>query len=310
LGNLIQNSLILTKSLESSSWTVESATQWCKNYSLLHYENFNVASVFLPRHLRDEYFVLYAFARYTDQLADELTPVDKDLDVKTYRLSALKDWQKNLSELYAGVPPEHPIFVALKPLLDRSEIEFDLFNDLIVAFIQDQTKSRYSSWADVLSYTHGSANPVGKWILRLHGYSINDLDILSNKICTGLQLVNFIQDVKSDYLDRDRIYLPQDDLKRFNVSPEMLTLSPVQKDVINLIRFEVHRAEVLFSEGRRLLYSVGPDLRRQLILFHGGGRVALNEIKKADYNVFGKQIKVNKFYKLALLIRALRGVSL
>ncbi len=287
--------------------TLAEAQQWCRELATTHYENFTVAGWFLPPEKQNEYFALYAFARGADDCADlEGTGTSSELEaLKQKRLSALDVWQEKLDSLYRGEPPDHPAFIALEPVVQARRLEQSIFDRLLIAFRQDQEVGRYQTWRDVRGYTVGSADPVGRLVLRFYGYRDPELDRMSDAICTGLQLVNFMQDVREDYLERDRIYLPLEDLERFSVTEEMFAEQPTPQPLRELLAFEAIRAERYFQRGRPLLYRVRASLKTQLILFHGGGRTALYAMRKAGYSVSSGHVEVSKLQKVALLMRAL-----
>ncbi len=280
------------------------AHDWCRDYVSKHQENFEIASrLFLPYDLREVYYALYTFARGADDAADSSSTEAASI--------ALDEWQAELDAVYSDdSDPTQQTFIALRDALQHHFIERELFQRMIDAFRQDQIVHRYQSWQDLRRYTKGSADPVGRWVLRAHSYNVPALDRWSDAICTGLQLVNFMQDVREDYETLDRIYLPQEDLIRFGVSEAMFVQSPTPEPLRELLRFEAERAECLFSYGRPLLFNVHPKLKRQLILFHGGGRLALHALRRANYDVTGKHISASKLSRLALLVRALRGKPL
>lgn len=282
---------------------IAAADRWCRRFVARHHENFRVVSLFLPRREQRAYAALYSFARIADDLADD------DADPE-HRLESLSRLQGQLDALYAGNRPDHPVFIALEPVIVRYSLEKELFIRLLDAFRLDQVKNRYSTWREVLEYTAGSADPVGRIVLRVHGYRDEELDLLSDRICTGLQLVNFIQDIGEDLLRRDRIYLPQEDLERFGVDRRMLLRSPSPSEVCRLVAFEVARAEQLLAGGRRLISLVDNRLARQLILFHGGGRLALHRIRRKGYNIASIGTGRNRVAEFALLQRAFRGKPL
>ncbi len=289
--------------------TLAEAREWCATLATTHYENFTVAGRFLPADKREEYFALYAFARGADDRADMIggrNGVIRNLDaVRVRRLTALEEWREKLDSLYRGEPPDHPVFIALEPVVHAHALEKELFDRLLAAFRMDQVRGRYETWADVRTYTVGSADPVGRLVLRLYGHRDRELDRMSDAICTGLQLVNFMQDVRDDYLTRDRIYLPMEELQRFNVSEEMFAERPTPEPLCKLLAFQAVRSERLFLRGRPLLYEVAPGLGRQLILFHGGGRTALDAMRRCGFSVSSGHVEVSKLQKLALVLRAL-----
>ncbi|MCB2198320.1 squalene synthase HpnC [bacterium] len=284
--------------------TLAEAQDWCRTYAASKLENFEVVSLFLPRNKRSEYLALYAFARGADDRADDPHQSLED------RLDALQKWRSFLTELYDGHSPTHPAFIALRPVIEKYSIERELFDRMITAFEQDQSTMRYSSWQEVLGYTRGSADPVGRWVLRLYGHSDPELDELSDKICTGLQLTNFIQDVSEDYRDRDRIYLPQQDLELFDVQEKDFGKPDTPERLRRLLAYESERAEHLLDQGKALIERVHPSFRRQLSLFHGGGRLALQAVRSAHYNVASEPVHVRPLHRIALLLRVLRGRTL
>src|SRR5712691_9150506 len=205
----------------------EKYTRWLATH---HYENFNVVSWLLPRHLHQHFYNLYAYCRWSDDLGDEISdPV--------LALKLLDDWEQELRNCYAG-RPSHPVFVALGPTIQACEIPLEPFSDLLVAFRQDQTVHRYPDWNGVLAYCRYSANPVGRLVLYLCGYRDPERQQLSDATCTALQLANFWQDVSADY-DKGRIYLPLEDLKRFQVSEDDIEAQSNTAQFREMMRFEV-----------------------------------------------------------------------
>jgi squalene synthase HpnC len=278
-----------------------------RGFARQYSENFTIASWLLGPRRRDEYLALYAFARGADQLSDEISR-ELDPDERALaRLAALDEWQIHLDSLFSGAQPVHPAFVALGDVINRRQIEPALFYAMIEAFRQDQTVSRYDTWEELRQYTRGSADPVGRWVLRLHGLRDPRLDALSDAVCTALQIVNFIQDIREDLLEDDRVYLPRELLHKHGVSEEMLAQRPTPAPVRKALAEAAERTERLFALGRPLLKQAKGALQRQLILFHGGGRAALHAVRKADYDVNSKKVKVGSARKVALLGRALRG---
>jgi squalene synthase HpnC len=300
----------MTIPLNAQIRSEKDALDWCSDYVFQHRENFEIASRwFLPHDLREAYCALYAFARGADDRADEFGDDSRENEITPSE--ALDEWQRELDSVYDDIgQPSHTTFIALNHILSHYPIEKDLFQRMLDAFQQDQQIKRYETWQDVRRYTVGSADPVGRWVLRLHGYNSPAMDRWSDAICTGLQLANFLQDVREDYELRDRIYLPQEDMRRFGVTEKMLVTFPTPEPLRSLIQHEVARAEHLFSLGKPLLDNVNPQLKRQLILFHGGGRLALHALRQADYDVAGRKIKASKISRFALMVRALRGIPL
>src|SRR5208282_2919714 len=175
------------------------AREYCRRLARSHYENFSVASWFLPERLRQHFFSLYAYCRIADDLGDEVGDAAVSLQL-------LDEWQRELNACYAG-DPRHPVFVALAETVRQFEIPKHEFADLLTAFRQDQRTSRYETFSDLLGYCRYSANPVGHLVLYLCGYSDAERQRLSDTTCTALQLANFWQDVAVD-LEKDRVYIP------------------------------------------------------------------------------------------------------
>ena len=185
------------------------AREYCARLARSHYENFSVASWFLPKRLRQHFFNVYAYCRISDDLGDEVGDTQASL-------ALLDQWQHELDACYDG-SPKHPVFVALTETVRQFDIPKHEFSDLLTAFRQDQTVTRFETFDDVLHYCHYSANPVGHLVLYLCGYRDAERQALSDFTCTALQLANFWQDVSVDF-EKDRIYLPLEDLRRFGVS--------------------------------------------------------------------------------------------
>lgn len=297
-GSLLEHPLV-----ETTAMSLPDARKWCRTLARNHYENFSVGSIFLPARKREEYHALYAFARGADDLADEQTGGD-DSDA---RLKSLNLWQRKLDALYEGKRPVHPAFIALEPVIQAYLLEHELFSALLRAFREDQVRKRYETWDDVLHYTSGSADPVGRLVLRLHGLRDPELDSWSDAVCTALQLVNFMQDIHTDYLQRDRIYIPREDLEKFKVQEADFGRSPTPDNIKNLLKFEAARAEKLFQTGSPLLKLRPKNLRRQLILFYYGGRTALDAMRRAGFEVASRHRRVSPLQYAAILYRGLRG---
>src|SRR5215467_721222 len=187
------------------------AREYCARLARSHYENFSVASWFLPKRLRQHFFNVYAYCRISDDLGDEVGDTAASLEL-------LDQWQRELDACYEG-SPKHPVFVALAETVPQFDIPKHEFSDLLIAFRQDQTVTRFETFDDVLAYCRYSANPVGHLVLYLCGYSDAERQQLSDYTCTALQLANFWQDVFVDY-EKGRIYLPLEDLRRFGVSEQ------------------------------------------------------------------------------------------
>ena len=284
--------------IPQSAPTLAEARAYCAHLARTHYENFSVASWFLPRRLRQHFFNVYAYCRISDDLGDEVGD-------KVASLELLDQWQRELDACYEGAP-KHPVFVALAETVRQFDIPKHEFSDLLIAFRQDQTVTRFETFQDVLHYCHYSANPVGHLVLYLCGYRDAQRQQLSDFTCTALQLANFWQDVSVDY-EKDRIYLPLEDLRLFEVSENDIAQKQNTPAFRKLMKFEVERARDWFRQGLPLISRVDRELAIDLDLFSRGGLEILNAIENQDYAVLGNRPSISKPRKLALVARAAMG---
>ncbi|HLB90861.1 MAG TPA: squalene synthase HpnC [Terriglobales bacterium] len=276
----------------------EEARAYCQRLARSHYENFSVASWFLPSGLRQHFFNVYAYCRISDDLGDEVGDAKASLQL-------LDEWETELGACYAG-RARHPVFVALAETVHKFEIPKHEFADLLTAFRQDQTVGRYETFDDLLGYCRNSANPVGHLVLYLCGYRDAGRQLLSDYTCTALQLANFWQDVSSDYT-RGRIYLPLEDLRRFGVSEEVIRDGENTSAFREMMQFEIERAREWFEQGLPLIAKVDRKLATDITLFSRGGQEILNAIERQDCAVLGRRPVIPKRRKLALVAGAALG---
>ena len=281
--------------IPGSAPSVREARQYCARLARTHYENFSVASWFLPRRLRQHFFNVYAYCRISDDLGDEVGD-------PAAALALLDQWQHELDACYEGTP-KHPVFVALAETVRQFDIPKHEFSDLLIAFRQDQTITRFDTFQDVLAYCKYSANPVGHLVLYLCGYRDSERQQLSDFTCTALQLANFWQDVSVDYR-KGRIYLPLEDLSRFRVTEQDIGHQQNTSAFCGMMKFEVGRARDWFRRGRPLVRKVDRQLAIDLDLFSRGGMEILNAIEKQGFRVLGNRPAISKSRKLALVARA------
>jgi squalene synthase HpnC len=274
------------------------ARGYCRRLARSHYENFSVASWFLPERLRQHFFNVYAYCRISDDLGDEVGDTAASLQL-------LDQWETELNACYEG-HPRHPVFVALAETVRKFEIPKHEFADLLTAFRQDQSVSRYETFNDLLGYCRYSANPVGHLVLYLCGYRDSERQQLSDYTCTALQLANFWQDVSADFA-KGRIYLPLEDLRRFGVSEEVIRDGENTAAFRAMTRFEVERAREWFAQGMPLIAKVECALATDIELFSRGGQEILRAIERQDYAVLGRRPAISKTRKLALVARAALG---
>jgi squalene synthase HpnC len=269
----------------------------CRQIALGHYENFLVASVLLPRSMKQPFYNVYAFCRHADDLADE----SPSPEIATERLY---DWQQQLDRCFAGHAVEHPIFIALSDTISQFELQKRPFDDLLDAFRQDQVKTRYANFAELVDYCRRSANPVGQIVLRLAAADSPENIALSDSICTGLQLANHWQDIRRDF-QASRIYLPQDALAAANVSESMLA-EPIACDAVKrLIAGQCDQARQFLLDGLTLADRVPRWLAADIRLFAHGGLETLDAIARCDHDTLRQRPTVSKTRQLKLVIRAM-----
>ena len=268
-------------------------TRWLATH---HYENFHVVSFLLPKRLHQDFYNVYAYCRWADDLGDETGN-------RAESLRLLAWWRGELDAMYAG-RATHPVFAALRPTVERHAIPREPFANLIEAFVQDQTVTRYRNWDDLFGYCQNSANPVGRLVLYLCGYSDPPRQYLSDATCTGLQLANFWQDMTVDQL-KDRVYIPLDIMERHGYTVDDLfahRFTPAFREVMREI---VEKARALFLEGMPLIGMVNRRLSLDLDLFSRGGLRVLDKIVQRDYNVLASRPSISKAERVGLLLGSL-----
>jgi phytoene synthase len=282
---------------------IKSSFKYCKEIAKNHYENFPVASLLVPKDKRKYIFSIYAFARAADDFADEPSIEGG----KEKRLVLLDEWNNKLRDCYKGKAYD-PIFIALGRTVEECKIPIETLENLLKAFRQDVVKNRYADFDEVLNYCVNSANPIGRLVLMVFGKHNEEMFNYSDKICSALQLTNFWQDVTID-LKKDRIYIPQEDMKKFEYSEHDLMNLKYGKEYKELMIFLVNKTEQLFDEGKELMRLTAEDetLKRltwELNLTWIGGKEILKKIKLIDYDVLHKRPKLNFFDKIKLLTKS------
>jgi squalene synthase HpnC len=280
--------------------TLAEAQAWCRNLATTHYENFHVATFFLPSKVRPHFESIYAYCRVADDLGDEVSD-----PVIATRL--LDTWGAMLEECYdAPERSTHPVFVALRETIDACDPPRLLFLDLLHAFRMDQYKTEYESWEELLEYSHYSANPVGRLVLWVCGYREESLAQLSDKVCTALQLANFWQDVVED-AERGRRYIPAESMMRFGVDEGQIEGRVFTPEFRGMMQDLVMRTRVMLLEGGAISSHVDKELKVVLDLFRKGGEAILSGITKQDFDVLRGRPVVSKARKVGLLMEALAG---
>lgn len=295
-----------TYRIPATAPSLAEARAWCKQLAESHYENFHVATWFLPPALRPHFQAIYAYCRVSDDLGDEVGDTAQSL--------ALLDlWGRELDACYEGRAC-HPVFVALAETIRACAIPKEPFADLLVAFRQDQAVTRFESMPQVLDYCRFSANPVGRLVLYACGEAgegavREERFRLSDATCSALQLANFWQDVRVDFA-KGRVYLPQDDMRRFGVTDATIAAGVATPEFRALLRHQVDYARSLFAQGLPLIGMVSRALAVDLDLFSRGGLEILRAIEQCDYDVLSARPSIGKRTKLALALRALSGKAL
>ncbi len=283
-----------------------------------HYENFLVATILLPRRLKQPFYNVYAFCRTADDLADQ----SPSPEIARQRLA---DFQRRLDETFAGlgkrsettaaVEPKSKrnvekdsdhIFIALAKTIEQFDLTQQPFDDLLDAFRQDQEKVRYADFGQLLDYCRRSANPVGRIVLQLGGCLDEPNGELADQICTGLQLANFWQDVARDYAI-GRIYLPQDEMADHGVLESMLGQTDTPSSLRKLIASQCDRAEGYLRRGAELAGRVPSWLSSDVKLFAAGGLATLDAIRGIDCDVLRVRPTVSRRRQFWMLAKAAVG---
>lgn len=295
-GFLLPRDFALSAEAMAREWTEAEAAQYTRWLATHHYENFHVVSFLLPKQLHQDFYNVYSYCRWADDLADEMGNAAESLRL-------LRWWETQLDRMYGDGTASHPVFVALRGTARKYGIPKQPFADLIRAFIQDQTVTRYETWDQVLEYCVCSANPVGRLVLYLCGYSDAERQRLSDATCTALQLANFWQDVTVDQL-KDRVYLPLDLLAKYDYTVEDLFAHRFDERFTGIMREAVDRARELFLTGLPLARQVNRRLAVDLELFSRGGMRILDKIEQQKYDVLSRRPSVSKVERAGLLIGA------
>ena len=291
---------VRTPAALEKTWPSTEACAYTRWLATSHYENFHVVSFLLPKRLHQDFYNVYAYCRWADDLGDEIGD-------RAESLRLLDWWRGELDAMYAG-RARHPVFVALQPTVERYRIPRQPFADLVQAFVQDQTVTRYRDWAGVFDYCRCSANPVGRLVLYLCGYSDAERQRLSDATCTALQLANFWQDVTVDLL-KDRIYIPLEIMEHRGYTVEELfqrRFTPAFREVMREI---VAKARELFHQGLPLAEMVDRRLALDLDLFSRGGMRVLEKIERQGYDVLSARPAISKAERVGLLLSSLARVA-
>ncbi len=266
-------------------------------YARTHYENFPVVSFLIPAELRKHVAIIYWFARTADDIADEGTMAEME------RLRKLNDFEVRFNQLLHG-KYSSGYEKALHQTIVEKSLSPEHFTNLIKAFRQDVTKKEYWNYDELLDYCTNSANPVGRLILELHSVRNAEAIFYADKICTALQVTNFLQDVKVDF-EKGRIYLPQDELEEYGIDKTIFEGSKINLNFKRLIKSNVNRTQLMFDEGRKLLKFLSGRLKYEIKWTILGGEAVLKKIRLNDYDVFIRP-HLTKPDFIRLLVRSLK----
>lgn len=277
------------------AWTLDAAYAWCDGMVGAHHENFPVASRFIPEPLRRHVHAVYAFARTADDIADEPRWAGR-------RAAALDQYEDMLLCAFHG-EAQHPIFIALADTVERRDIPIVPLSDLLTGFRMDLSSRRYGTFEQLRTYTRHSAEPVGQLLLYIFDYRDPALLRYANDIATALVLTHFLQNLPVD-LSRDRLYLPEEDLRHFGVREQELRAGTMTNAIRDLMRFQVARVRSLFQRGRPLADRLGRDLALEVDLTWQGGMTILDQIDAADGDVFTTRPRLHTADKLRMVARS------
>ncbi|MBI4464951.1 MAG: squalene synthase HpnC [Acidobacteria bacterium] len=295
LPTLLSEPAAWTGQLPETTPSLERASQYCQRLAETHYENFHVVTRLFPQPLRPHLYAVYAYCRWADDLGDETGDPRRSLWL-------LHRWEEELRACFHG-QARHPVFVALRETIQRFDIPPEPFLDLLTAFRQDQVKTRYQDFDELLEYCRYSANPVGRLVLYVCGYRDAERQGLSDFTCTALQLANFWQDVRRDY-EKGRIYLPLQDMARHGYSEADLASARYDERFVRFLQELVGRTWELFRRGWPLVFHVERWLAVDIELFSRGGMEVLRGIERQNYNVLARRPCLSGTHKTLLFASA------
>ena len=282
---------------EPGHQNLNSAYSKSLKFAKSHYENFPVVSFLIPKNLRKHVAIIYWFARTADDYADEGNFSNAE------RLEKLNNFEFRLKQLLNG-KAESDYEIALANTIIEKNLTAENFYNLITAFRQDAIKNRYENFDEVIDYCKHSANPVGRLILELFDVSSEEAIIYSDKICTALQLTNFLQDVYIDY-KKGRIYLPQDEMEMLQITEKLFEHKENNHKLKQLVKHNVDRVQNLFDEGKKLFPLLSGRLKVEIIWTVAGGEEILDQIRKHDYNVLSNRPELSKSRMISLFLKSL-----
>jgi squalene synthase HpnC len=282
--------------MTTPKYTLKQAYDYCQNLAKSHYENFPVASVLLPKRLRQPITVIYAFARTADDFADE---GDATPEVRLQQLDQYSLYLSQISDQhYQG---NNPIFLALADVINTHALPMNLFEDLLSAFKQDVVKQRYASFEEVLDYCTRSANPVGRLLLHLNGTPTELQLTQSDAVCTALQLINFYQDIEQDYIESNRIYIPQDELAQADIN-EAYVVNSNTDNIAPLIRSLYQRTQQIMKQGAPLGSTLTGRMGWEVRAMTLGGVTTLHQLQQQSDKDLLTRPRLSKIHLLRIFL--------
>lgn len=270
----------------------------CESIAKAHYENFPVGSILVPKRERKYFYALYAFMRTADDYADLPSS-----GTSAERLEKLAIWRSYLEDIYINKPSTHPVFIALAETIHKYGFEKETFSRLLDAFEFDaKGEVQFAAYSDLRWYTARSADPVGELVLGLFGYKNKELISLSDEICSGLQLLNFVQDLAED-VRNSRYYLPTEDCDKFGVTQKEIAKGGEKVD--HLILYQTVKTEEMIDRGAYLAELVSGRLRFELRAVVFGARRMIGKIRQQNGDVLSQRPKLSKSEHVYILLKSL-----
>ena len=263
-----------------------------------HYENFPIASIILPKHLRAPIETIYNFARSADDIADS-----RELPA-TFKQERLGFFREELQRIQSDHSPLTPLFSELALLIAQHNLPITLFFQLLDAFEQDLTIKRYENFAQLRLYCNRSANPVGRILLHLFGHAQDDNLQWSDSICTSLQIINFLQDITDDY-EMGRIYLPQDEMDSFGVTEHHIKNKVFDLSWLNFMDFQINRARQYLDDGSTLYDKLPGRMGIEIKTIVKSGLQVTKKLSASRGNVFAKTHKINSLDFACILFQTI-----
>ena len=276
---------------------INSAYSKSLKFAKSHYENFPVVSFLIPKNLRKHVAIIYWFARTADDYADEGNLLEGE------RLEKLNNFEIRMKLLLIGKAESDYEFALANTIKERN-LTVENFYNLIKAFRQDVIKNRYANFDELLDYCKHSANPVGRLILELFDIRTEEAFNYSDKICTALQLTNFLQDIPIDY-KKGRIYMPQDEMDLLQITEKLFEDKENSHKLKQLVKHNVDRIQNLFDDGKKLFPLLSGRLKIEIIWTVAGGEEILDQIRKNDYNLFNNRPELSKIRMVCLLLKSI-----